>query len=79
MKPDAKAGEDAVAGFYKEVSVMTTKVRGRSGSAENMKKLLCCNCSDNSKVTRSADVWGSTVAVNSFQHHPLGHRHSPSC
>ena len=27
VKPDAKDGEDAVAGFYKEVGVMTTKVR----------------------------------------------------
>lgn len=27
MKPDAKDGADAVAGFYKEVGVMTNKVR----------------------------------------------------
>lgn len=31
VKPDAKAGVDAVAGFYKEVGVMTSKVRGCVG------------------------------------------------
>lgn len=28
MKPDAKAGTDAAAGFYKEVSIMTHKASG---------------------------------------------------
>lgn len=43
MKPDAKTGMDAVAGFYKEVGVMTNKVRRRlSSGAPNSKKLLFC-------------------------------------
>lgn len=33
-KPDVKAGRDTEAGFYKEVGVMTNKVRKREGEGQ---------------------------------------------